>query len=85
MEITKEEGVKLLNSINQNELLDFLYNYCISKGKDKDKTNIFLQIITMQGQLKSLVDFTVRQLLLEQNISITTLIDLRKNQIIKIF
>lgn len=85
MEITRERGVELLNSFNVNELSAFIREYCSFYKKDYNLTTVFIQKLIKNNTLKLLVDSTVRQLLTKQNISINTLVDLRKNIIIKIF
>ena len=85
MELTKERGIRLISSNNAQELIDFLFEYCRFHNKDEFKTQIFLQYIAMNGELKPLVNSVVYELLQKQNISITILIDTNTNTIIKYF
>ena len=40
------KSVRISNSLSLNEGIELLTNYCIEKGKDSNKTNQFLAIIT---------------------------------------
>lgn len=85
MELTRERAVELLNITDANILLNFLYEYCMFHKKDSNLTNVFLQMITGMGMLKSLVNSTVLQVAEENNISLNIISDLRTNTIIKYF
>lgn len=85
MEITKERGIQLLTSYNIYELSLFIREYCSFYKKDYNLTTVFIQMLIARGSLKPLVDSTVEYLLIKNNISITRLIDLKTNTIIKIF
>lgn len=85
MKLTRERGIYLLNSFDKNELSAFIREYCQHNKKDYNMTTILIQSLIGSNTLKLLVDSTVRDLMQKQNLSITTLMDLRSNQIIKIF
>ena len=85
MEITKEKGIQLLTSYNIYELVSFIKEYCSFYKKDYNLTTMLIQMLIERGALKPLVDYTVQHLLIKNNITITRLIDLKTNTIIKIF
>lgn len=85
MKLTRERGIYLLNSFDKNELSAFIREYCQYNKKDYNMTTILIQSLIGSNTLKLLVDSTVRDLMQKQNLSITTLMDLRSNQIIKFF
>lgn len=85
MELTKERGIELLKSHNRQELGQFIVQYATSKGKDPNKTQILIQYLLIKNLLKELVDNTVLHLLQKQGITITSVIDRRSGEILKIY
>lgn len=67
--------------INKNiDIYEFLYKYCIYKGKDVNLTQTFLQSANMMGFLPTLYNYAINIMCQEYCLTIVT--DLKTNQIL---
>jgi len=77
--MSKEYLIHYLMGSKMN-LYEFLYEYCIYKGKDPELTKTFLQICILNNMLPSLFSYAITIMCQEYNLTIIK--DIKTNQIL---
>lgn len=63
--MTFEYVRKVLVSRDSQTKLDFLYNYCLSKGKDPQLSKFFVENLWYSGEFNDYFDYALRQSMIE--------------------